>query len=427
MLNRLLTFLICCVLPALPALGRPGQLSRAQADSTEVYKIYYYVDHSELDVNYMHNALMLRQMDALVDSLLAAGSALSVHLVSGASPEGTEEGNRKLGQERSEEMRRYLLSHHYRLQERMLTVASTGSDWEGLLRMLDRSRYYWAPEAARIIRTTPIWVRNRRSGIVDSRKRKLMDLHLGDAWRTMDQDLFPYLRKTEVSITFPTGERPQPKADTVFIVDHRLDTVTVEKEKVVQAPGHKHGFLLYTNLAYDVAGTPSIGTEFYMGKGWALNARWSGGWWSSRPKNRFYRLYGAELALRKYFRLPSDNGAGMFRSSTGHHLGAYGQLLTYDFEFSGKGYMGGMPEKNLFAAPTWSAGLEYGYTFAIGEHLNLDLSLGVGYLQGPQWMYDPASGDGTYPLTGFRTFRWIGPTRADVSLYWLIGFENKRR
>ena len=83
------------MLQVFPAAGRPVQKFLAQADSTEVYKVYYYVNHAELDVNFMHNAMTLREIDALVDSLLTAGSALSVHLVSGASPEGTEEGGER--------------------------------------------------------------------------------------------------------------------------------------------------------------------------------------------------------------------------------------------------------------------------------------------------------------------------------------------
>ena len=106
-------------------------------------------------------------------------------------------------------------------------------------------------------------------------------------------------------------------------------------------------------------------------------------------------------------------------------MGAYGQLLTYDIEFAGKGYMGGKPGSGIFAAPTWSAGVEYGYTLALTRHLNLDFSIGLGYLQGPQWQYLPANGD--YRYEEFRTFRWIGPTRADISLYWLIGMENKKK
>ena len=395
-------------------------------DTTVTFRVHYYVDRYELAPELMMNAATLREMDTLVDSLQQAHARFQLQVVSGASPEGTEEKNRTLAENRTIRLRTYLLQRHPTLSSTDISTLSLGADWEGLVTVVQKSRYDWRDEVLYIIRNTPVWVKGRSGAVVDSRKKQLMDLRGGQPWREMVREIFPYLRRTRVNVSWDLDKAPaQPQRDTVYI--HDRDTITVEKRMLVPAPGHKHGFLLYTNLAYDVAGTPSIGTEFYMGKGWALNARWSGGWWSSRPKNRFYRLYGAELALRKYFRLPSDNGAGMFRSSTGHHLGAYGQLLTYDFEFSGKGYMGGMPEKNLFAAPTWSAGLEYGYTFAIGEHLNLDLSLGVGYLQGPQWMYDPASGDGTYPLTGFRTFRWIGPTRADVSLYWLIGFENKRR
>ena len=419
-MKRLLVLL--CLLTLFDA----GAWSAAAApqDSTATFRIHYYVDRYELAPELMMNAVTLREMDALLDSLTRAGAHFHVRVVSGASPEGTEKGNQALAENRTQRLRTYLLGKHARLRQQDVSTLSLGSDWDGLVRTLKNSHYDWRHEVIYIIQNTPVWVHDRSGAVVDSRKKQLMDLRNGYPWREMVREIFPYLRRTQVDISF-RKDLPEPPAqkDTVYIHEH--DTVTIEKQLLVQAPRHRHGFLLYTNLFYDAAGAPSIGTEFYMGAGWALNARWSGGWWSSTAKNRFYRLYGAELAVRKYIALPSDNGAGMFRSSTGHHFGAYGQLFTYDFEFSGKGYMGGMPGKNLFAAPSWSAGFEYGYTFPIGRYLNLDLSLGLGYLQGPQWQYNPA--DGNYRFEHFRTFRWWGPTRLDVSLYWLIGFENKKR
>lgn len=397
------------------------------ADTTVSFRIYYYVDKSDLAPEYMMNSVTMREMDHLLDSLHRADARFNIQMLSGASPEGTEVLNQSLAERRNERIRMHLLTGGFGILSHDISATSMGADWDGLARAVERSSYPWKSRVLLIIRNTPVWVRGASGNIVDSRKKQLMDLQGGQVWREMERDLFPHLRRTEVEISYPLTPKPAPKpqTDTVYIVQHERDTVILERERMVQAPEHKHGFLLYTNLLYDAGAVPSIGTEFYFGGGWALNARWSGSWWSSKPKNRYYRAYGAELALRKYFKLPSDNGAGMFRSSTGHHLGAYGQIFTYDFEFSGKGYMGGIPGKNLFAAPSWSAGLEYGYMFALGRHLNLDLSIGVGYMQGPQYQYTPQDGD--YIINSVRTFRWIGPTRADVSLYWLMGFENKKR
>lgn len=410
-------------LPPTPALSLPP----SPTDSTAVFKVYYYVDHSDLDVTFMQNSATLKELDNLLDSLMAAGSSLKVKLVSGASPEGTEEGNKALGEARSQQMRSYLLSHHYKLQERDLTVASNGSDWEGLLRSVERARYYWAPEAARIIRNTPIWVRGRNRAIVDSRKKQLMDLHLGDAWRTMEQDLFPYLRKTEVSVAFPLPVvEPEPKVDTVVVVERQLDTVLVDRYIAPPEPARKHGFLIYTNLLYDATLVPSIGTQIYFGKGWALDARWAGNWLSNQTDWFCWRMYGGELAVRKYLREPQDNGSGIFRSSTGHHFGVYGQIFTLDVIWNGRGYLCGKEGKNLFAAPCWGAGVEYGYTLPLGKHFNLDFSIGAGYVRGPLQEYDP-SADKNVRSGELTSFQWWGPTRADITLQWLIGMENKSR
>lgn len=99
---------------------------------------------------------------------------------------------------------------------------------------------------------------------------------------------------------------------------------------------------------------------------------------------------------------------------TGHHLGIYAQMLTYDIEFGGKGYMG----------PRWSygGGLEYGFSLPVAKRLNIDFSIGVGYLDGYYYKYLPI--DGHYVWQSTKKRHWIGPTKAEISLIWLIGRGN---
>lgn len=101
----------------------------------------------------------------------------------------------------------------------------------------------------------------------------------------------------------------------------------------------------------------------------------------------------------------------------GHHVGVYGQMLTYDVEWGGRGYMGDRW--------SWAAGVSYGYSLPVGRHFNIDFTLGVGYLQGDYMKYRPE--DDCYVWDSTHRKEWFGPTRAEVSLVWYIGGRSVRK
>lgn len=94
-------------------------------------------------------------------------------------------------------------------------------------------------------------------------------------------------------------------------------------------------------------------------------------------------------------------------------------MLTYDFELGGRGYIGGIPGGSIFDKAHYGGGLEYGYSKAIGRRLNLDFSLGVGYLEGVYYEYLPI--DDHYVWQATKKQQWIGPTKAEITLVWLLG------
>ena len=141
------------------------------------------------------------------------------------------------------------------------------------------------------------------------------------------------------------------------------------------------------------------------------------GWWNSNKRHRYWRIYGGDLAVRKWF--GTKPGSNLF---TGHHVGLYGQVFTYDVEWGGKGYMGGEPGGSLWKKANYAAGLEYGYAMSIAKHLNLDFSLGLGYWGGKFYEYTPLDGHHVWQATKNR--RWFGPTKAEISLVWLLGRGN---
>jgi hypothetical protein len=99
---------------------------------------------------------------------------------------------------------------------------------------------------------------------------------------------------------------------------------------------------------------------------------------------------------------------------TGHHLGLYGQMITYDFQVGNKGI--------LADRWSWAAGLEYGYSLPIARRFNIDFTLGLGYHWGKFDEYLPID---THPVwQASKNRKYIGPTKAEVNLVWLIGCGN---
>lgn len=100
--------------------------------------------------------------------------------------------------------------------------------------------------------------------------------------------------------------------------------------------------------------------------------------------HRYWRIYGGDIAVRKWFGKKANE-----KPLTGHHVGVYGQAFTYDFEWGGKGYMGGEPGGTLWDKTNYAAGVEYGYSLPVANRLNIDFTLGVGYWGGKYYEYTP--------------------------------------
>lgn len=135
-------------------------------------------------------------------------------------------------------------------------------------------------------------------------------------------------------------------------------------------------------------------------------------WWKCDHKHNYWRCYGGDIEVRKWF-----GSAAAEKPLTGHHAGVYAQMYTYDFELGHKGYL----------APKWSygAGVSYGYALPVAHRLNIDFGLSVGYQGGKYKEYKPI--DGCYVWQATKQRHWFGPTKAEVSLVWLIGCDNVNR
>lgn len=183
---------------------------------------------------------------------------------------------------------------------------------------------------------------------------------------------------------------------------------------------HKKGtyyMSIKTNMLYDVLAVPNIGLEFYLGRNWSVAGNWMYGWWNNNNKHRYWRIYGGDMSVRKWLGKKTEE-----KPLTGHHVGVYAQLFTYDFEWGSKGYMGGQPGGTIRDKLNYAAGVEYGYSLPIARRLNLDFTIGLGYWGGKYYKYIPMNGHYVWQSTHNRN--WFGPTKAEISLVWLLGRGN---
>ena len=101
----------------------------------------------------------------------------------------------------------------------------------------------------------------------------------------------------------------------------------------------------------------------------------------------------------------------------------YSGAATFDFEWGGMAYMGGRPGHNMFDRCMLNVGVEYGYSLPISSRFNIDFTVGVGYFGGIVEKFCPV--DDYYLWHSTVRKNWIGPTKAEVTLVFLLGHGNR--
>ncbi len=389
--------------------------------------------YSIIDPDFENNRASLQRMTAWLDSLSAGESIIRLVTVRGsASPEGFTPYNRKLSIKRAENIGRHLMASRA-LPDSIVKAVDSDVDWELLRRMVLESGQEWSEEAAKIIAETPIWIFDKEGKIIDGKKRQLAMLGGGRPWFFMSQHFFPAMRNAGYTIIC----EHEPAAATYVAettIDNRSEVTDTAMAIVLpppqetamqpaqaaaatvdagQAPGTRFTALLKTNMLYDAAAVPNIAMEIALGNRWSIEAGWMYAGWKSAGRHRSWRINGGEAGVRFYIKgAPGDNSL-----LTGHHIGIYGQMLTYDFQFGGEGEI----------ADNWSygAGIAYGYSLPVARHLNIDFTLGIGYLGGKYKKYHPVDDCDVWDATYTRN--WFGPTKVEVALVWYIGGNKARK
>ena len=214
-----------------------------------------------------------------------------------------------------------------------------------------------------------------------------------------------------------TLTRLQITARLVAIIMAVISVATTKAQEIYRVESAPAAVQLRSNGLYDLALCPNIGIEIQTDLGLAWQLDYIGAWWNSPSRNRFFSNYAFQTEIRYYLASPK-----MTFPYTGHHVGLYGQMITYDFEFGGTGYQ----SRDLDY--TFGIGASYGYSFPLSKRWSLDLTIGLGYFQSRYDEYDPRDiyGEKHFIHKETRRLKFWGPTKLEATFVWNINSFNDK-
>ncbi len=436
------------VAPILPE--KPHWTRIMERDSVE-WRVYFRQAHRWLDPKFRKNQDLLDRMVRTLEEAYTDSTLVHIDIQAWASPEGTLKHNTSLSIGRAQALTDYILKHTS-IPDSIISQYPGKVGWGLLQQMLEESDVPYRDTVLKIL-DEPFWTFDSNGQIIDSRFKKLRYMDEGKVWDDMLERFYPDIRSSvavyihykdspykphaivlntndlyvDIPEAWPNALRnavitesrntesiaavaARPcEPDTIFVHDTIYLCDTVERPPFYMD--------LRTNLIYDAMLVPNVGAEFHLAKNWTIMANVMYAWWHTDVTHYYWRIYGGDLTLRKYFgKLAKE------KPLQGHHLGAYAQLFTYDVEWGGRGYMGGKPGGDIWDRHNYIFALEYGFSLPVAKRLNIDFSLGAGYHGGTYHEYLPI--DDHYVWQATKQRHYWGVTKAEISLAWLIGHDN---
>lgn len=169
---------------------------------------------------------------------------------------------------------------------------------------------------------------------------------------------------------------------------------------------------LKTNLLYDAVLIPNVELEVPLGRRWSLNGEYMFPWWLIDGNKYCMQILSGGLEGRYWLGNRKTHSV-----LTGHFLGLYAGGGKYDLQWKENGYQG-----EFFIA----AGISYGWSARIVRNLHLELNIGIGVLRTDYRHYRARDNYQTLLWQENGRYTWLGPTKAKISLVWLLNRKVKK-
>ncbi len=394
--------------------------------------------------DYRNNAAGFAKLQRIFSDRGTTDSIMRILIAGSASPEGSTAVNERLSMERAQAVRGYIVWKYPWVDQQKMQIYSIGENWPGMRSMIDQDG--------------DVPYREQLLEIIDgdntgtTKWAEIRALGGGTVFRYLENHILPTLRSAVMCEVFyrdenrnsapepvvgtapespPTepASEPQPPVEAVpaepapadTLADFEYVPVPIAPTPVLQYETvTKPLFAIKTNLLFDALTALNVELEVPIGNRWSIAGEYIFPWWLWERKQYCLESLSGNLEGRYWF------GNRKTRPVlTGWFVGLYTGAGYYDIGLGvDKGYQG-----EFFIA----AGVSGGYAHTINKKgtLRMEYSLGVGYMRTKYRQYDPAQicSDEQWHLIKQKSgkFSWFGPTRAKISLVWLINHTYKKK
>lgn len=403
---------------------------RAQGGRQEKTELllHFRFDRSLVDSGYRNNAAALHALHECFADSLQRARIDSVSICSYSSPEGDAAYNQRLAVRRAKAVKGYLVWKYPQLDQYGIRTHSRVSGWQTLLAAVEQNP--GVPCRQEVMNILSLKVS-------DAKKETLLkSLNGGEPYRYIFRHILPELRNAAICVVWMKQANPEylvtKETQPVYRCHYRPDRQSVRVEQsptptfcrggVLLRPDTPTGhtgtpkkqplFALKTNLLFDLAMMPNVELEVPIRKRWSLNGEIMFPWWLFDGDKYCMQVLAGGLEGRYWL-----GNRERRKVLTGHFLGLYAGGGKYDLQWDTNGYQG-----EFFIA----AGLSYGYAASIARNLRLEFNIGIGLLKTSYEHYHAIEDYKTLLWQNNGRYTWFGPTKAKISLVWLLGRKAKK-
>ena len=410
---------VCCgLLFILLSYGYAGQ--RTETDiSGRPFMLYFRFDKAMVDSGYLDNGRTLHHLEEILADCRLCERIDSINILSFASPDGDHSYNERLTHRRSIAVKGYLVWKYPHLDQYRIHSRPQGENWRELRRLIVADEHL--PNREEVLQILD------RHKDTENCKILLKKLNGGIPYSYIRNRMLRYLRNAAICMiwikpdSMPTNKVAKISRQRQLHVsaegyktgyEHR----TPYPQKLPEATFHRHPlFALKTNMLFDAILIPNIEIEVPIGKRWSVNGEYMFPWWLLKSNRYCLEILSGGLEGRYW--LGSTQSREQREVLTGHFVGLYASGGEYDLQWKEGGYQG-----EFFIA----AGLSYGWATRITRNLHLEFNIGIGLLRTNYRHYHAQDNYRTLMWQENGNYTWFGPTKAKISLVWLLNRKMKK-
>ena len=426
-LRFIAAFLLLLQLPMSKVLGqRPDALF-----TSDTLSILFRLDSTVIDMQFADNAARWASFEQRFRQRYSHinPAAIRLDIYAGASPEGSADHNRWLGEQRGQAVRR-LIRERLGRNIGHVVVHNEAARWDAFYDAVAQCNEPWRDEVLRII-DLPASQDGTRW---DHRELKLRALHDGQVWPDLLHTFLAPLRSGATAIVSWQGA-----CDTVFVRETntlvhvpsdslceanntnmaRIAEQTVNRLRQVE---RRPAWILRSNLLLLATATPNLQAEWSLDHRdrWSVNVEGVWSWWVFSHNAYANEIMYASAEMRYWLGRRNRR-----HTLSGWHIGLGLGAGLYDLEWDSKGHQG----------EVFMGFLNLGWQHRFGKRRQwaFDAGIGIGYFHSPHRHYHGSSifpegyterYDDHLMWQETKHFNWFGTPHVNLSIGYVFQPRN---